>query len=159
MCGESRTSDLAKTGEDVDDTGWETSFFDELGGVESAERGLFGGLEDNDIAASDGRADLPCPHEEGEVPWDDLRTDTDLDRRLSVLGSHNESIEWTHRFLPGIIERLRVRLDDFAMDLICPAAVISQTSGAHTNIDLGHAERFAIVEGFNRRKKFEVFFE
>lgn len=93
MCGESRTSDLAKTGEDVDDTGWETGFFDELGGVESAERGLFGGLEDDDIATGDSRADLPCPHEEREVPWDNLRTDTDLDGLLSVLVSHNESIE------------------------------------------------------------------
>ena len=78
MGGESSTSDLAKAGDDVDDTGWEASLFDELGGVESAERGLLGGLENDGVAAGDGRADLPGPHEKGKVPWDDLRDDTDL---------------------------------------------------------------------------------
>lgn len=51
----------------------------------------------------------------------------------------------TNRFLLGVIESVRVRLDDLAVDLVCPAAVISQAAGAHTDIDLGHAERFAIV--------------
>lgn len=84
MSGEGGTSDLAEAGEDIDHTGWETSFFDELGGIESTERSLFGGLENNDIATGDGRANLPGPHKEGEVPWDDLPTDTDLDRFLLV---------------------------------------------------------------------------
>lgn len=145
MGGESSTSDFAKAGDDVDDTGWEPSFFNELGGIESAERSLFGGLENNDVAAGDGRADLPRPHEKREVPWDDLRTDTDLDRLLSVGISSRERAGWTNRLLSGIVESLGVGLNDFAVDLVCPATVIPEASGAHTDIDLGHAERFAIV--------------
>ena len=145
MGGQSSTSDFAKPGDDVDDTGWEASFFDELGGVEGAERGLFGGLEDDDVAAGDSRADLPGPHKQGEVPRDDLRNNTNLDRLLSVLDSWSEMVEWTNRFLLGVIESFGICLNDFAMDLVCPAAVISEASGAHSDIDLGHAERFAIV--------------
>lgn len=143
--GEGSTSDLSEAGEDVDNTRWKTSFFDELSGVESTERSLFGGFENNDVAAGDGRADLPGPHEEGKVPWDDLRTDTDLDRLLSVSGSCREMVGRTNRFLLGVVECLRVRLNDSAMDLVCPAAVISEAPGAHTDVDFGHAERFAIV--------------
>ena len=145
MRRESSASDLAEAGEDVDDTGWETSFFDELGGVESAERGLFGGLENDDVAAGDGRADLPGPHKEGKVPWDDLPTDTNLTGLLSVSDSYNERIGWTNRFLLSVVESLGVCLNDFAVDLVRPTAVISEASGAHVNIDLGHAECFAIV--------------
>lgn len=145
MGGESSTSDLAKSGDDVDDTGREASFFDELGGVESAERGLFGGFEDDHVAACDSRADLPGPHKQGEVPRDDLRNNTNLDRLLSVLGSWSEMVDWTDRFLFGVVESFGICLNDFAMDLVCPAAIISKASGAHPNIDLGHAERFAII--------------
>jgi len=76
--GERGAGDLAEAGEDVDDAWWETGLLDELGGVERTERGLFGGLDDDGIAAGDGWADLPCPHKKGEVPWDDLRNDTNL---------------------------------------------------------------------------------
>ena len=136
---------LAETGKDVDDTGWETGFFNELGGVESAEGSLFGGFENDDVAAGDGRANLPCPHEKREVPGDDLAADADLDRFLSAPNSLGERVGWTDGLLLSVIKSLRVRLNDFAVDLVCPAAVISQASGAHANIDLGHAERFAIV--------------
>ena len=54
-------------------------------------------------------------------------------------------MEGTNRFLLGVIERFGICLNDLAMDLVCPAAVISEASGAHSNIDLGHAECFAIV--------------
>ena len=87
--GDGGAGDLAEAGEDVDDTGWEASLFDELGGVEGAERGLLGGLEDDDVAAGDGGADLPGPHEEGEVPGDDLAADTDLERTQVQSASGN----------------------------------------------------------------------
>lgn len=45
------------------------------------------------------------------------------------------------------------------MDLVRPTAVISETSGAHTDIDLGHAERFAIIQGFNGSEELEILFE
>ena len=84
---EGSTSNLAEARDDVDDTGWETGFFDELGGVEGTERGLFGGLENDDVTAGDGRANLPGPHEEWEIPWDDLRANTNLDGLLSTSDS------------------------------------------------------------------------
>jgi hypothetical protein len=70
--GESGTSDLTEAGDDVDDTRREASFLDECGGNESAKRGLLGGLQDDCVTASNGRANLPCPHEQGEVPGNDL---------------------------------------------------------------------------------------
>ena len=159
MGREGSTGNLAEAGDDVDNTRWETGFFDELGGVEGAERGLFGGLENDDVAAGDGRANLPGPHEEWEIPWDDLRADTDLDGLLSVSGFCKDMVGLTDRFLPGVVKSLSIRLNDLAVNLVCPAAVISKASGAHTNVDFGHAERFAIVQGFNRCEEFEVLFK
>ena len=78
MGGQGGTGDLAEPGEDVDDTRRETSLFREFGCVESAERGLFGGLEDNGVTTSDGGANLPCPHEKWEVPWNDLSANANL---------------------------------------------------------------------------------
>ena len=143
--GESSTCNLAEAGDDVDDTGRETSLFDKFGGVESAERCLFGRLENDDVAAGDGWADFPGPHKKGEVPWDDLRTDTELDPLPSVSDSSTERMGWTNRFLPGVVESLRVHLNDLAVDLVCPAAIIPEAAGTQTDIDLGHTERFAII--------------
>lgn len=81
MGGEGSAGDLAEAREDVDDAGGETGFLDEGGGVEGAEGGLFCGFEDDDVAAGDGGADFPCPHQEGEVPGDDLGADADLGNR------------------------------------------------------------------------------
>ena len=65
----------------------------------------------------------------------------------------------TNRFLLGVVESLGIRLNDLAVNLICPATVVSEGSGAHTNVDFGHTERFTIVQGFNRREEFEVLFK
>ena len=72
------TSDLTKAGEDIDDTWRETSLLDELSAQQAGQRSLLGGLEDDSVAGCDGRTDLPGPHEQGEVPWDNLTADTDL---------------------------------------------------------------------------------
>ena len=65
----------------------------------------------------------------------------------------------TNRFLLGVVESLSIRLNDLAVNLVCPAAVISKASGAHANVNFGHTERFTIVQGFNRREEFEVLFK
>ena len=72
------TSDLTETREDVDDAWWETSLLDELGCDEGRERGLFSGLKNDDIASGDGGTNLPYPHKEWEVPWNDLTAYSDL---------------------------------------------------------------------------------
>lgn len=76
--GESGTGSLSEAGDDVDDSGREASLLDELGGEQGREWGLLGGLEDNGVTSGDGWANLPRPHEKGEVPWDNLSTDSDL---------------------------------------------------------------------------------
>lgn len=68
----SSTSDLTETGNDVDDTRRETGLLDELGGNKTTKRGLLSSLQDNGVTASNGRTDLPCPHEKREVPGNDL---------------------------------------------------------------------------------------
>jgi hypothetical protein len=73
--GKRGTSDLTETGDDVDNTRGEASLLDECGSDETTKRGLFGGLQDDCVTASNGRADLPCPHEQGEVPGNDLGAD------------------------------------------------------------------------------------
>ena len=59
--GDGCTGDLAEAGDDVDDSWWEASFLDELGGVKAGKGGLFGGLEDDDVSTGDCGANLPCP--------------------------------------------------------------------------------------------------
>jgi len=83
--GEGSTGDFAETGEDVNDTGGEAGLLYETCGKEGAEGCLLGGLEDYGVTAGNGGANLPRPHEEGEVPWNDLGADTDLGWRQSLL--------------------------------------------------------------------------
>jgi len=69
---EGGTSDLTETGDDVDDTRREAGFLNECGSDETTKRSLFSGLQDDCVTAGNGRANLPCPHEQGEVPGNDL---------------------------------------------------------------------------------------
>lgn len=62
---------------DVDHTGGESDLFDEIAAAEGGEGSELGGLHDDDVACCESRTDLPGPHEEGEVPGDDLADDTD----------------------------------------------------------------------------------
>jgi hypothetical protein len=81
--GDGSTSDLSETRNDVDDTGREASLLAEGGSVETRQRSLFGGLDDDGVTTGNSGTDLPCPHEEGEVPGNDLTTNTDLGRLLT----------------------------------------------------------------------------
>lgn len=72
------TRNLTETGDDVDDTWWETGFLDEAGSNICGQRSLLGSLDDNGVTSGNGRANLPSPHEKREVPWDDLTAHTNL---------------------------------------------------------------------------------
>lgn len=61
------TGDLSDTRDDVDDTWGETSLLDQVGGNKSGQRSLLSGLENDSVSGSDGRANLPRPHEKGEI--------------------------------------------------------------------------------------------
>ena len=75
---ESGTGSLAVTRDKVEDTSGETSLLDELSEDESRERSLLSSLHDNSVTGGQSRSDLPCQHEKGEVPGDNLTADTDL---------------------------------------------------------------------------------
>ena len=79
MRGQRGASNLAKAGDDVDDSRWYACLFDELGKVESGKRGLLGGLENNGISSGNSGANLPRQHEKREVPRDDLSANTNLE--------------------------------------------------------------------------------
>lgn len=53
---------------------------------------------------------------------------------------------WRYRFLPRVVERLRIRLDDFARNLVGPSTVIADASSRIIDISLGHSQAFAIVK-------------
>jgi len=78
VSGNGGTSSLAKSRNDINDTWWEASLLDELGSVETRQWGLLSGLENDSVTASNGGTDLPGPHEEGKVPWNDLTANTNL---------------------------------------------------------------------------------
>lgn len=128
--GDGGTGNTAKARDDVDNTGGETSLDDEVADVESAERGLLGGLHDNGVTGGQGRADLPGKHEQGKVPGDDLAADT-------------------NGLVAGIGEGLVVGVDDLTLDLVGPAAVVSEAPGSVGDVCLGHGQGLAVVEGLD----------
>ena len=71
------TTSLAEAGEDVDNTGWEACLLDERAGIQTRQRGLLGRLQENGVTGGNGRADFPCPHQQWEVPRDDLTANAD----------------------------------------------------------------------------------
>jgi hypothetical protein len=76
--GHGSTGDLSETSDDVDDTWWEAGLLDELASYVRRQRCLLSSLEDNHVTGGNGGADLPCPHEQGEVPRDNLTANTNL---------------------------------------------------------------------------------
>lgn len=62
----------------------------------------------------------------------------------------------THRLLLCVIERVGILADDFAFDLVGPASVVSQAARAHVDVDLGHGEGLAIVQGLDGRQRVDV---
>lgn len=75
---EGGTGSLAVTRDKVEDTSRETSLLNELSEDESGERSLLSSLHDDGVTSGQSRSDLPCQHEKGEVPGDNLTADTDL---------------------------------------------------------------------------------
>lgn len=113
--------------EDVDDTGGEAGLLDQFGHVQSGKRRLLGRFEDNGVAGGNGRSDLPRPHEQREVPWDDLATDA-------------------HRLMTGVRQTARVGIDRLADDLVRPATVVPDAVCREGNVALGDLEGLAVVE-------------
>lgn len=138
--GDGSTSGATETGDNVDDTGREAGLDDELGGVQTGKRSLLGGLDDNGVTGSDGRANLPGPHEDGEVPGDDLTADTD-------------------GLVAGVGEGLVVGVDSLTGDLVGPATVVAQAASGIGNVTLGQGDGLAVVEGLNGGEGLDITLE
>ena len=95
------------------------------------------GLQDYDVAGCDSRPNLPCPHEQREIPWDDLSANAD-------------------GLMTSISEGEVVGLDHFAVDLIGPSTVVFKTISRHGDIALCDVESFAVVEGFDGSKGLDL---
>ena len=78
VSGHGGTGDLTETGNDVDNTRGKASLLDQCAGNVSRKRSLLSGLQDDCVTGGDGGTDLPCPHEDREVPGNDLTADTNL---------------------------------------------------------------------------------
>jgi len=130
VAGDGGTGDTAETGDDVNDTGREASLDNKLGGVKTRERGLFGGLNDDGVTSGNGRTNLPSPHQNGEVPGDDLTADTD-------------------GLVAGVGESLGVGVNSLTSDLISPATVVAETAGSVGNVDLGHSDGLSVIKSLN----------
>src|ERR1700728_516598 len=50
---------------------------EDLREAQTGERSLLGEFDYDSAAAGERRSELPCGHEQREVPWDDLRDDAD----------------------------------------------------------------------------------
>ena len=140
VAGDGSSSDTAQAGDDVNDTRREASFLDQLGGVETGERSLLGGLDDNGVTGSNGGTDLPGPHEDREVPGDDLTADT-------------------NGLVAGVGQSLRVGVDGLAGNLVGPAAVVAQAVGGVGNVHLGHGHGLTIVKSLDGSESVTVALE
>ena len=134
VVGNGSTCNWTETRNNVDDTRWNTSLLDELGELQSREWSLLGGLEHNDVTSSQGWSNLPGEHEEWEVPWDDLTTDTD----------------W---LVTSVGELGVVHLNGLTVVLVGPSCVVSEVGCCFGNVECRRdAEGLSVVEGFNGSK-------
>src|SRR5207245_4126165 len=77
MLGDRAAGAGAEAADDVDDAVREPRFGYQLAEAQRSERGLFGGLENDGVAAGERRTELPRGHQEREVPRDNLAADAD----------------------------------------------------------------------------------
>merc|ERR1712098_518861 len=73
---DSSTGSLAEAGDDIDDTSGNASLLNESSSIQTGERCLFSSLQDNSVAGGESGTNLPSPHEEREVPGNDLTANT-----------------------------------------------------------------------------------
>ncbi len=72
MRRERRAGRFAVTRHDIYDAVRDAGFLNDFAQQKRGERGLLGGLEHHGAAGGEGRPKLPCRHQQGEIPRDDL---------------------------------------------------------------------------------------
>ena len=117
-----RAAGRARAGDDVDDAVGQAGLGEDFREAQRGEAGGLGGLEDDGVAAREGRGDFPRGHEEGEVPRDDL---------------------------PGDAERARRLAGEGILQLVGPAGVVEEVRGNQRQVEVaGFLDGLAAVEGF-----------
>lgn len=122
--GDGGTSSGAVAAEDIDNTGGKACFLDEFGDVKGRQRSLLAGLEDRDASGGKAGAELPCEHEEGEVPGDDLAAHAD-----GLVVGHGEEVA--------------VDGHGLALDLVGPASVVAEAVDDEVEVS-GRSVCFAV---------------
>lgn len=130
VAGDGGTGHTTETGDDVDDTSGDARLEHQLSGIEGRQGSLFCRLEDDGVTGGQSGADLPRPHEEREVPGDDLTANT-------------------NGLVAGVGEGLVVGVNGLTVDLVGPATIVAQALGSGANIPLGHGDRLAVVQGLD----------
>ena len=154
---DSGASNLSEARDNVDDTRRESSLLDKRGGNQSRERGLLSRLQDNTIACGEGGANLPCPHEQGKVPGDDLTANANLVR---LAASARQRLGYTDWLLPDVVKGIRCSIDYFTLNLVGPATVVPQTANGAGQVTLpGHGEGLAVVESLDSGEEVGVLLE
>ena len=113
-----RAAGVAGAGDDVDDARREVGLLADLGEEQRGQRGGLGRLEDDRVAARQGRGDLPRQHQQREVPRDDLAGDAERGRAVA-----------------GVLE------------LVGPAGVVEEVRGDDRDVDVARLlDRLAVVD-------------
>jgi ParB family chromosome partitioning protein len=107
-----RKADLAGAGDDVHDAGGKFRLAAHVGEEKGRQRRRGGRLEDDGVAGSQRRRDLPREHEQREVPRDDLR---------------------------GHAERARIARGECVLQLVRPAGVVPEVRRSQRHV---HVARF-----------------
>ncbi len=121
--------------DDVDDARREAEFAEDLPEQQGGQRRLLGGLEHDGVTGGQRGRDLPCGHQQREVPRDDLPAHADrLAQRVGVpFGTRQPR----HR-----------RGDGPALDLRGPARVVVEDVGRPHHVHrLGDGRRLTVVDG------------
>jgi hypothetical protein len=117
---------VAGAGDDVDDAGRQVGLPADLGERQRGERRGLGRLEDDRVAAGQGRRDLPREHEQREVPGDHLA---------------------------GHAHRPRVRPVAGVAELVGPARVVEEVRRDQGEVDVAAlADRLAVVDRLEHRE-------
>lgn len=134
MGGDGSPGRGAKSRNNVDHTRGKAGLLDQVGHIEGSEGRLLSYLHHNHVSSRQGWAQLPCLHQEREIPRNDLPAHP-------------------HRFMAGVAEEVSVNGNGFPVVLISPAGIIPETFEDHVQIhQVGGDIGFAIVQSLQGRQ-------
>ena len=91
MLGDRAAGARSHAGDDVDDAFGNAGFSDQFAQAQGRQRSLLGGLQDDRVAAGQRGSELPCGHQEREIPRNNLAADAD---RLAQRVVEERGIGW-----------------------------------------------------------------